>query len=172
MTASADADARLWDAGTGAELQLFRGHFGTVFEASFSPDGRWVVTAGPVIAGLWEVETGSLLFYLRGNLALLTGATFDPTGDWIMTTNGSGGVRLYQCQVCGPLDDLVPLAEEHLDAIGRELTDEERTEFGLDLVDVLARYPGPPPTEDAYGNRSRSRGMTRSVARPSPVGTA
>ena len=33
---------------------LLRSHFGPVFGASFSPDRRFVVTAGPSTAGLWE----------------------------------------------------------------------------------------------------------------------
>jgi hypothetical protein len=91
-----------------------------------------VVTAGPVIAGLWDAETGHLLFYLRGNTAPLTGATFDPTGPWIMTTNRAGGIRVYRCQVCGSIDELVPLAEGYAESIGRELTDEERRDLGLE----------------------------------------
>jgi WD40 repeat protein len=131
-TASADTDARVWNAETGEELRLLRGHFGPVFEASFSPDGHWIVTAGPVIAGLWEAETGHLLFYLRGNAAVLTGAMFDPTGRWIITTNRAGGIRSYGCQVCGPIGELVPLAEEYVETIGRELTDEQRQDFGIE----------------------------------------
>ena len=54
VTASADHDARIWDARSGALLQVLLGHFATVSDARFSPDGRWVVTAGPETAGLWS----------------------------------------------------------------------------------------------------------------------
>ena len=51
VTASKDGDARIWDARTGESLWVLRGHSGTVFDASFSPNGRWVVTGGPTTAG-------------------------------------------------------------------------------------------------------------------------
>ena len=46
LTTSRDHDARIWNVETGKPTVLLRGHFGPVFGASFSPDQRWVVTAG------------------------------------------------------------------------------------------------------------------------------
>ena len=34
-------------------------------DARFSPDGRWVVTAGPVTAGLWSATSGRLVYFLQ-----------------------------------------------------------------------------------------------------------
>lgn len=64
----------VWDAETGAILRVLVGHFGSVRRASFSADGRWIVTAGPISAGVWPTDTGRLLFYLRGHSDLLTDA--------------------------------------------------------------------------------------------------
>jgi len=52
-------------------LHVLSGHFGTVGAVAFSPDGRWVVTAGPISAGLWPTPTGRLLFYLLGDTSAL-----------------------------------------------------------------------------------------------------
>ena len=49
-----------------ARRHILGGHLGTVFDASFSPDGRWVVTAGPTKAGLWDATTGEFLYFLQG----------------------------------------------------------------------------------------------------------
>ncbi len=68
VTASADKTARLWDAETGAELALLKGHEGWVRHAAFSPDGRRVVTASwDNTARLWDAETGEELALLKGH---------------------------------------------------------------------------------------------------------
>jgi WD40 repeat protein len=95
----------------------------------FSPDGRWVVTAGPVTAGLWDASTGRLRTFLRGHRAVLTSAAFDPTGRWILTAGRAGSVRLYRCATCGPIASLEALAEERFAQIGRTLSPAERAEF-------------------------------------------
>src|SRR5207248_1277363 len=79
-----DRDARIWDVARGGPVRLLRGPFGPVFGASFSPDGRWVVTAGPTTGGLWDASTGRLMFYLRGHTEPLTAASFSPDGRRIL----------------------------------------------------------------------------------------
>ncbi len=100
--------------GTGALLHVLRGHFAVVSDAEFSPDGRWVVTAGPTTAGLWDARSGQLVFFLRGHSARLTSATFDPSSSRILTASEDGTARTYRCDVCGGLDSLVALAKARL----------------------------------------------------------
>src|SRR5258708_38483856 len=45
-SASFDATARLWDADTGACLQVFTHHKKPIYAISFSPDGKWLATGG------------------------------------------------------------------------------------------------------------------------------
>jgi WD40 repeat protein len=46
-------------------------HTGTVTSASFSPDGRRVITASlPSTAQLWEVDSGKLLATFQGHTSL------------------------------------------------------------------------------------------------------
>jgi WD40 repeat protein len=113
-TSAQDADARVWSVVTGRHLRLLRGHSGTVSAVSFSPNRRWLVTAGPISAGLWPLSTGRILFYLRGNTGLLTSASFAPDGRTILTSSKDGTVRTYACEVCGTLNQLVTLAERRL----------------------------------------------------------
>ena len=128
VTASRDHDARIWDARTGRLLQLLTGHFGTVADARFSPDGRWVVTAGPITAGLWNARTGELVRYLRGPRSQLTAAAF--TDDrTIVTSEADGTTRKAVCNECGSLDELVAIAEARLERTGRQLTPEERQRY-------------------------------------------
>jgi WD40 repeat protein len=129
VTASRDREARIWDVATGKSLLVLQGHFGPVQDAQFSPDGRWIVTAGPGRAGLWDARTGAQVSLLRGHKGMLTSASFDPSGRTIVTGGEDGTVRTYRCELCGPLDELVELAERRLAATGRKLTADERQRY-------------------------------------------
>jgi WD40 repeat protein len=90
------------------------GHFGTVTAASFSSDGRWILTAGPISAVIWAADTGQLLFYLRGPTNVLTDAEWSPTGYRVVTASRDRTVRTYDCEVCRPLGGLIALARARL----------------------------------------------------------
>ena len=130
VTASADHDARIWDAGSGALLQVLLGHFAIVSDARFSPDGRWVVTAGPATAGLWKSSSGRLIYLFQGHEGKLLSVAFAPDGRRIATGGMDGTVRLYRCTICGGSAELVALADARLARTGRALTDEERQRYG------------------------------------------
>jgi WD40 repeat protein len=127
VTASKDGDARIWDARTGNTLWVLSGHGGTVFDASFSPNGRWVVTGGPATAGLWDAATGERVYFLRGDGRKIRVAAF--TSPTRIVTRGNDGVRTYVCDTCGGLESLLALAERRLSATGRKLTPDERRRF-------------------------------------------
>jgi WD40 repeat protein len=127
VTASKDGDARIWDARTGRPLVVLSGHFGTVFDASFSPNGRWVVTGGPATAGLWDVVTGERNLFLQGHGGPVRAAAF--TSPTRIVTRGDDGVRTYLCDTCGDLRALLALAQQRLSATGRVLSRDERVRF-------------------------------------------
>jgi len=126
VTASRDHTARIWNAVTGAPLRVLRGHYAIVSDASFSPDARWVVTAGPGTAGLFRVADERLLFLLSGHQGILTAAAFDPSGRQIVTGGVDGTVRRYDCEICGGGKALADVAERRLANTGRALTAAER----------------------------------------------
>ena len=129
VTASEDGDARIWDARTG-ESRVLRGHGGTVFDASFSPDGRWVVTAGPAKAGLWDARTGDHVYFLQGHKRQkghLRAAEF--RGSTLIVTLAGNGVSSFDCDACGDLASLRKLAAERLKATDRKLSAAERREY-------------------------------------------
>ena len=126
VTASRDSDARIWDAASGAPLRLLRGHFAIVSDASFSPNGRWVVTAGPSNAALWDAASGARIFFLHGHSDIVTSASFDPTGRRIVTGGRDGEVRLYVCDICVGGTELLRAADRRLRSTRRTLTEAER----------------------------------------------
>jgi WD40 repeat protein len=126
VSASRDRDAILWDVASGKALRVLRAHFGPVSDARFSPDGRWIVTAGPRSVGLWRADTGQLVRLLYGPPGPYAAAAFGDDSRTIVAVAGNGVVTRYDCRLCGDTEELLALAEERLATTGRELTPEER----------------------------------------------
>jgi WD40 repeat protein len=117
------------DAAHGRQLEALRGHFATVSNAAFSPNGLWLVTAGPGSAGLWDLVNQQRLLFLDGHQGLLLAAGFDRSGRRITTIGADGTVRTYSCDVCGGTAELLRLAARRLQATGRILTPDERLRY-------------------------------------------
>ena len=100
LTASVDGDARLWSAATGRTVQRLSFHVSTVSQASFSSDGRWIVTAGPTTAGIWQVRTGRLLYFLGGVSGQLTSAAFGLDSRRIVVGTPTEASGTFDCARC------------------------------------------------------------------------
>ena len=114
VTASADHDARLWSAATGRTLRVLAQHFAVVSEAAFSPDARWIVTAGPSNVGLWPVRGGGLPYMLRGHAGIVHSATFGGGSRYVYSGGTDGTVRRYRCIICAPTPELLRVGELRL----------------------------------------------------------
>jgi WD40 repeat protein/serine/threonine protein kinase len=81
-----DFTARVWDAASGQELTVLKGHEGSVGSASFSPDGMWIVTASlDRTARIWEANTGKEVHVLKGHSGAVFSAAFSPDGKRVLT---------------------------------------------------------------------------------------
>jgi WD40 repeat protein len=158
VSASRDHDVRIWDLTAGPHAAAsccpvgnrssthfgvrkspsarLRGHSGTVFGASYNPDGQLIVSAGPTTAGVWDAANGSLLVYLRagatpcpGTTCNLTSAVFSPDGRRILTSGVDGAVRVYECAFCGGRDQLAAAARERLAELARPLPPALRSRY-------------------------------------------
>ncbi len=118
--------------------RVFRGHERGVASASFSPDGKTVVTAcRDRTARLWEVATGKALQVLRGHEREVGSASFSPDGKRLVTASWDNTARLWRCDICRPIEEIV---QELKTAVGRHFTADECQRFGIS--DELLRSAG------------------------------
>jgi WD40 repeat protein len=117
VTTDRGRHVRAWDAQTGALRRELVGHFAPVNSVAFSSDGRWLVTTSSIAAVLWQASATSPFAYLRGHTApVVRHAEFSRDGRYVVTTGDDGSVRLYRCEVCGGIDELVALARRRVAA--------------------------------------------------------
>lgn len=135
LTTSQDQTAALWDAGSGRRLFSLAGHQAPVAAAAFSPDGRFVITGGdtgdPTVR-LWDLRTGQTLMTFWGHTAGVRGLSFSVDGRHFVSAGADGTAQVYDCDVCGNLDDLLAQAPSH---VTRALTAEERQRYLYELVE-------------------------------------
>lgn len=95
ITMSGDS-AQIWNATSGKLLVSLLGHTDAVNDASFSPDGRWVVTASDDrTARVWNADNGQVMAILQGNAGKVTRAVFSPDGLGILTGTSEGAVQIW-----------------------------------------------------------------------------
>ncbi|MEI6756653.1 MAG: restriction endonuclease, partial [Chlorobium sp.] len=62
------------------------GHAGELNACAFSPDGKWILTAGSdSTARLWERESGKEIRRFEGHSGWILACAFSPDGKWILT---------------------------------------------------------------------------------------
>ena len=114
-TASDDTTVRIWDAASGSQRILLRGHEHWVWSASFSPGGDEVVTASrDVSARLWNVRTGAQTAVLQGHESSIYDASYSPDGTLIASGGADRTVRIWDAQqaeltktLSGHTDDVI-----------------------------------------------------------------
>jgi WD40 repeat protein len=106
LTASADWTASIWNAATAkhiktlvppAQSELGYTHLGTVTDAAYSPDGRFIVTTGgDQLAQVWTAE-GKWLRTFDGHHANLISVAFDPKprSPLVVTTSDDATARVW-----------------------------------------------------------------------------
>jgi WD40 repeat protein/transcriptional regulator with XRE-family HTH domain len=121
-TVGEDRSARLWDPRTGRELRRFSGHVAPIGHVAFSPDGRSLLTASlDRTARVWGITTGDEI----RRLPHAASAAFSPDGRLIVGATDGGAARLWYTDHRTVLTGLCR-------RLTRDLTDQERTQFGVD----------------------------------------
>jgi len=88
------ADARIWDAETGKEVQKLEGHAGEVISVTYSPDGKMIATGShDRTVRIWDAESGKELQKLGH---WLSSVAFSPDGEKIVTAGD--GIRIWDAK--------------------------------------------------------------------------
>jgi WD40 repeat protein len=123
--------ACIWDAATGKEIAVLRGHDAIVTSAAFSSDGARIVTASEdQTARVWDAAAGKEIAVLRGHEAVVTSAAFSPDGSRIVTASKDETARIWDAhletmsakgllaEVCARLAGVTTLTREEMRLAG------------------------------------------------------
>jgi WD40 repeat protein len=92
-------DIEIWDADNGILLRTFTGHDGQIVSASYSPDGRRIVSASfDNTIKIWDAESGALLRTLAGHFGCVWSADYSPDGQRIVSASQDGKVRIWDAE--------------------------------------------------------------------------
>ncbi len=96
VTGIQDGTVRLWDATTGKDILILRGHADSVLAAAFHPNGKSVATASlDGTAKIWNITSGEDLLTLRGHTSEVTSIAYSPDGRRIATASRDGTAKLW-----------------------------------------------------------------------------
>ncbi len=128
LAAYENGAAQIWDVATGKPIITFTGHQGPV-DGEWSPDGTLIASTdfSEQVVKIWDSETGEELFSFSVAGAPLT-IGWSPDGTQVIVT-GDGLNEPIIKRVWRSIDELVEYAYDC--CVSRELTLEERVEFGL-----------------------------------------
>ena len=89
----------IWDVESGKELQKLEHTTNYVLFATFSPDGKKVVTGGwDEAVRIWDTETGKELQKLEGHVDYATIAAFTPDNKKVVTKDRDGTARVWDVE--------------------------------------------------------------------------
>jgi WD40 repeat protein len=95
---SGSKTAIIWDAVTGRPVLTLEGHEGNVWAATYSPDGKLVVTgARDSTARIWDAGSGRTVAILRHS-GPVNMVSFDSSGKYVLTASEDQTARIWDGQ--------------------------------------------------------------------------
>jgi WD40 repeat protein len=89
-------EVRVFDATSGKQTAICKGHRDAILTFTFSPDGaRLAAGSEDRTARIWDAATGTLLATCRGHSSKVVSAAFNPDGSRLVTTSSDGTVRQW-----------------------------------------------------------------------------
>jgi WD40 repeat protein len=86
----------IWDTETGAELRALEAHTSTISAVSYSPEGRWLASAGAdTLVYLWDAASGARVHTLAGHSQPVASLAFSPDGQTLASGGYDNEIRLW-----------------------------------------------------------------------------
>jgi tRNA A-37 threonylcarbamoyl transferase component Bud32 len=93
----ANGTVRLWDAATGTDAGVFRGHAAGATRVAFSPDGRRLASGSfDRTVREWDLRTGRPLNKRVGHKGTVWGLAYSPDGRWLASDGEDFTVRVWR----------------------------------------------------------------------------
>ncbi|MBN6051809.1 hypothetical protein JYK22_07665, partial [Nonomuraea sp. RK-328] len=113
-SSGSDGTVRIWDVTGRGEPRVLRGHQGSVWHLALSPDGQWVGAVGhDDTLRLWRIDAATAPLTVDGFAATTESIDFGPGGQ-VVTGHGDGTVRVWRCDACAPIGDVLAEAGRRL----------------------------------------------------------
>ena len=91
-----DRTVKVWDAASGQEMLILKGHTDRVETLAFSPDGSRIASAGwDQTVKIWDAVTGREIRTLRGHVGSVMSVKFSPDGTRIASSGQDQTVNLW-----------------------------------------------------------------------------
>jgi WD40 repeat protein len=95
----------VFDATSGKQTAICKGHIGGVYTYSFSPDSSQIATGSlDRTARVWDAANGTLLATCRGHASTVHSATFSPDGARLLTASADGTVWQWDAWTGRPVE--------------------------------------------------------------------
>ena len=95
-TAHEDATAHIWDAATGKEIAVLKGHQAIVYHIAWSPDGTRLATASEDKTGrVWDAATAKEIAVLKGHEGSVWDIDWSPDGARLATQSDDKTGRVW-----------------------------------------------------------------------------
>ncbi|ETO36630.1 G-protein beta WD-40 repeats containing protein [Reticulomyxa filosa] len=99
VSSSRDNTVRIWDVGSGKQIQTFREDSGSMYTAKFSPDGHNVLSCSyDGTIRLWDIASGKQIQVFKGHFSPVNIAEFSPDGRTIISCALDTTIRLWSTQ--------------------------------------------------------------------------
>ncbi len=98
-TTGEDAQIILWDAETGAKLNILKGHEDKILSLAFSPNSSYLVSGGKdQKVKVWSVKAGNTYKTLSGHSATITSVAFSPNEEYVVSADQSNQIKIWDFQ--------------------------------------------------------------------------